>query len=153
MAAKFDENKRQWHLLPIEALEALIEVLEHGAVKYGERNWRTPPYFTRERLTDALRRHQAAIDKGQLVDPDSGLLHAAHAACMALFQLQYEIQGWFGATEPEAEPSPTTDQVLTQRWENVPPKLDQQQHVAYAPLRKPEKNSSGTWSLMYPPSD
>jgi hypothetical protein len=98
-------NKRLWHLLPVEALEETIKVLEFGAKNRGENEWRTPPYFTRETITDALKRHQAEIDKGNLTDTESGLLHGAHIVCCALFQLQYDLKGWFQPSLPDSETS------------------------------------------------
>lgn len=100
MATKYDTQKRRWSLLPIRALEAVIDILEHGATKYGDDNWKTPPLFTRARLTDALRRHQAAIDTGELRDPESGQLHSAHVACVALFQLHYDVHHLFDLPAP-----------------------------------------------------
>ena len=95
MAKKNDDGKLLWHLLPTEALEEIIKVLQYGAEKYSEDNWRTRPYLTRNRIVNASKRHQAAIDKGELYDEETGLLHSAHKACADLFQLYYDIHGMF----------------------------------------------------------
>lgn len=95
MATRKDDNKRQWHLLPIEAIEEIIKVLEFGVKKYSENNWRTAPYLTRHQITNSMKRHQAAIDKGELYDSESRLLHSAHVTVNALFQLHYDLKGYF----------------------------------------------------------
>lgn len=95
MANRYDDGKRLWHLLPTAATEAVIEVLEYGAKKYGDNNWRTAPFLTRNQIVNSLKRHQAAIDKGELTDPESNLFHSAHVACNALFQLEYERRNYF----------------------------------------------------------
>lgn len=99
MAVRKDSGKRLWHLLPVEAMEEVLKVLEFGAGKYSDNNWRTPPYLTRDQIVNSLKRHQAAIDKGELTDSESGLLHSAHVACNALFQLHYEVKGYFNSAD------------------------------------------------------
>jgi hypothetical protein len=52
-------------------------VLKHGADKYGIRNWRKDQIILSTYVA-ALRRHTNAIARGELIDPESGLPHAAH---------------------------------------------------------------------------
>lgn len=52
-------------------------VLEHGAEKYGYRNWRVDPISLRTYL-GAVQRHIDAMKEGQWLDPDSGQPHFAH---------------------------------------------------------------------------
>jgi hypothetical protein len=84
--AKHDTGKPQWHLLPWRAVEAVVKVLDHGALKYAPDNWRKVDRW-RERYLSATMRHLVAWRCGERDDPESGLPHLAHAACCVLFLL------------------------------------------------------------------
>lgn len=87
---KDDKGKLRWRLLRHSmtlALESVLRVLEYGANKYGEENWKLVEDGQR-RYRDALDRHLAEIDKGIMTDPDTGEHHLAHVATNALFLLQ-----------------------------------------------------------------
>ena len=88
---KHDAEKPRMDLLPFEALEAVAEVLTRGTRKYSDNGWQTVENGERRYLA-ALLRHLAARERGEMTDPESGLLHAAHAATNALFILWFEIQ-------------------------------------------------------------
>ena len=75
---KHDKGKLRLELIPPEAIEMLGEIYTYGAQKYGEGNWTKG--FQPGRLIAAARRHDIALAKGEINDPDSGLPHAAHAA-------------------------------------------------------------------------
>lgn len=79
---KADAGKVQLSLLPFDALEIIARVMEFGALKYGRDNWRNVEAV---RYEDAMLRHFAAIQRGEFADPESGLPHAAHMACCAIF--------------------------------------------------------------------
>lgn len=79
---KFDGGKPDYTLLPFEALEDTVKVLGFGAVKYGRDNWQK---VEPQRYVAAAFRHLVAIAKGEEFDEESGLTHAAHLACCALF--------------------------------------------------------------------
>lgn len=79
---KFDSGKPDYTLLPFEALEDTVKVLGFGAVKYGRDNWQK---VERQRYVAASFRHLVAIAKGEEFDEESGLTHAAHLTCCALF--------------------------------------------------------------------
>lgn len=81
---KDDQGKPRYSLLPLEALEAVVQVLEHGAARYGVGNWRLVP-GARQRYLDACLRHVLAVLRGEDVDKDSGLPHLAHAVSSLLF--------------------------------------------------------------------
>lgn len=70
-----------------QAVQAVIEVAEHGARKYSPDNWLKVPNAL-DRYTDAMLRHLLADLEGEERDKDSGLLHAAHAAWGALARLE-----------------------------------------------------------------
>lgn len=90
---KYDGDKPKMSLLLSGMAAPILEVakvLTFGAKKYAANSWQTLEN-AEERYTDALYRHMNAIHRGELVDPESGLLHAAHVACNAMFLLWFAI--------------------------------------------------------------
>lgn len=83
---KDDAEKLRWSLLPLDAVEEVVKVLEHGAQKYGEENWRKVDN-AEERYWNAAMRHMVAYAK-ETNDPESGLNHLVHAAASLLFILE-----------------------------------------------------------------
>lgn len=90
-------GKLRWSLLPMDAIEYLIRVFEHGAKKYAPRNWErgqawSTPY-------DSLQRHLKAwwlgedYDTGTPEEPGSGLYHLAHVVWNALALLTFQLRG------------------------------------------------------------
>jgi hypothetical protein len=82
---KHDEGKAPMGLLPGDALLKVAEVLAYGAEKYSPGNWRHVKPGSR--YLDAALRHLTAYADGEDNDPESGLSHAAHAACCVLFMI------------------------------------------------------------------
>ena len=91
MTTKDDKNKLPWHLLMkyfTNELTQLVQVLDFGARKYGEANYKTVPNYE-DRYLSALYRHlNAAVADPNSLDPDTGISHYAHVAVNALFLLQ-----------------------------------------------------------------
>jgi hypothetical protein len=88
---KDDAGKRQWSLLELKLVEPVVKVLEYGAHKYARDNWRE--FETDDairRYQEAMLRHVATWQSGQLRDPESNLPHLAHIACCAIFLMHYE---------------------------------------------------------------
>ena len=83
-AKKYDENKSRMDLIPLDTIENVGKILGVGAQKYGENNWQELPNFW-SRYKGALLRHLAAIDRGELLDQESGLPHIDHVLCNAVF--------------------------------------------------------------------
>jgi len=87
---KYDADKLRWHLMPWDQLHQVALVMEHGANKYGEENWKLvvgahPRYF------DAAMRHIVADQASPgSVDAESGISHLAHAVCCLLFMMYFE---------------------------------------------------------------
>lgn len=81
---KYDNGKVRMDLVPLETVESVGKVLTFGAQKYGENSWQNLPDFWK-RYKAALLRHLTAIDKGELIDPESGLPHIDHVLCNAVF--------------------------------------------------------------------
>jgi hypothetical protein len=87
---KFDGGKLPYELLPDDAIEEVVKVLQFGAKKYAPRNWEKGIVFSR--LYGAIRRHGVAWFKGEDNDPETGISHLAHLATEALFALAFAIR-------------------------------------------------------------
>ncbi len=85
---KGDAGKPTFSLIDGEFEAGLARVLTTGAAKYGDENWKrcTTPWRT---YYSALRRHLAALQRGEAADPETGESHVYHAACCLMFL------GWF----------------------------------------------------------
>lgn len=82
-ADRHNEGKLRYTLTCPHAIEEMVKTLEYGATKYPPDNWKKGfPYL---QIMDSLYRHLEAIRKGHDKDPESGLLHAAHAMSNAMF--------------------------------------------------------------------
>lgn len=88
---KFDNGKAPWDLLPFDAVEQIVRVLEFGAGKYGAYNWSKG--MDHSRLFAAAMRHLTAHWRGENADPETGLSHLAHAGCCLLFLIAYQLRG------------------------------------------------------------
>jgi hypothetical protein len=90
------------------AIEAVSHVSHFGATKYAWRGWENVDDGI-NRYTDAMVRHLITEGKGETLDPDSGLLHAAHTAWNALARLelilkeQEELENWAMMSEEAKE--------------------------------------------------
>jgi hypothetical protein len=81
--SKFDQEKPRMDLLDPKFLEGVASVLTFGANKYAAHNWRKG--ISVSRLIAASYRHLGAINKGEDLDPESGLPHAYHLGCCVMF--------------------------------------------------------------------
>jgi hypothetical protein len=88
-AVKFDDGKVDWTLVPFEALEGMVQVLEFGAKKYDRWNWTTGGGFKWTRVLASCLRHLFAFMRGEDNDPESGLSHISHCQCNLLFLAYY----------------------------------------------------------------
>lgn len=84
---KFDGQKTRYELLPPFAIEQMAKVLTLGANKYGDRNWENGINWSR--IIGAIKRHTAAIERGEDYDLETGLLHSAHLLCEAGFLTEF----------------------------------------------------------------
>lgn len=93
--AKLDAGKPSLYRGAIDyfprAIDAVARVSTFGAKKYDWKGWETVPEGF-ERYSDAMVRHLIAEGKGEVLDSDSGLLHAAHAAWNALARLELKLR-------------------------------------------------------------
>lgn len=90
-AKKFDNGKVMMELLPLPVMEEVAKVLTFGAKKYAPNGWQKLPN-AEERYLGAMLRHLSAIQKGESVDPESGLPHINHVACNAMFLTYFEME-------------------------------------------------------------
>lgn len=82
-------KKTPLRLIPWVSIVALARVMQLGANKYGEANWRDK----KPRITvyvEAAMRHLLAYLDGQNIDPESGESHLAHAMANAAILLDAE---------------------------------------------------------------
>lgn len=86
---KFDAGKLDYTLVPFEAVDEIVKVLMFGAQKYDRHNWKLVDNAEQRYLAAAFR-HITAYNKGELVDPETGVSHLAHAGCCILFLLALE---------------------------------------------------------------
>ena len=88
---KWDGDKRRYDLLPVEALDAIVDVYTYGARKYGDRNWEKGMSWSR--VYAAVLRHLTAFWGKEDIDEDSQMLHLALAATDIQFLLDYQLKG------------------------------------------------------------
>lgn len=92
--AKLDYGKNRLGLVLFDfarALQAIGAVGTYGAKKYADHGWVAVPMGV-DRYTDAMFRHLMKEAEGELLDADTKLRHAAHAAWNALARLDLIIR-------------------------------------------------------------
>lgn len=80
---RFNQGKPRWSLVDFDALEAMVRVLEFGATKYSDHNWKKGLKTTE--IVESLLRHTFAYLRGEDIDPESKLPHIGHILCNAMF--------------------------------------------------------------------
>ena len=88
---KSDTGKRRFSLFPLEAVFAIVDVLEYGARKYAPGNWRHVSN-AKQRYYDAAMRHLMAWGSDEKLDSESGHPHLAHAACCLVLLIALELE-------------------------------------------------------------
>lgn len=92
--AKLDDGKNRLGLVLhgfCNALWLVSEVGTHGANKYSPGGFLSVPDGV-QRYTDAMYRHLLKEAQGELTDPDTELMHAAHSAWNALARLELMLR-------------------------------------------------------------
>lgn len=92
--AKLDAGKLRAGLVLggfARALREVSAVGTYGANKYTPNGWMQVPNGV-ERYTDAMHRHLLSEASGEARDPDTEILHAAHAAWNALARLDLIVR-------------------------------------------------------------
>lgn len=99
--AKLDAGKNRLGLVFLafaRSLEAVGAVGTYGANKYTDNGWIDVPDGI-NRYTDAMLRHLLKEAIGEVHDPDTGIVHAAHTAWNALARLDLMLRN----KQPENE--------------------------------------------------
>ena len=88
-AVRFDSEKIRYDLLEPFAIRELSKVYTNGAKKYADHNWLKGMKWSR--CIASLKRHIAAFEAGEDIDPDPlmGTYHMANAAWNCLTLLSY----------------------------------------------------------------
>ena len=84
---RFNQGKLRYDLLHPIAQDGLVRVLTKGAEKYSPRNWEKGMAWSN--VIASLKRHLAAIEKGEDFDAETGELHIDHLQCNAHFLSAY----------------------------------------------------------------
>lgn len=92
---KYDAGKPRMDLLDPSFTEGVASVLTFGAQKYAADNWRGGIQYSR--TIAAIHRHLASIQKGEDIDPESGLPHVYHIGCNVQFL------GWMMQNRPDMD--------------------------------------------------
>ena len=85
---KNDQYKSRVDLIDPEFINEVGCILHMGAEKYNEYNWINGMAWSRP--TAALLRHLGAWQRGEDLDPESGLSHLAHVAANVMFLMNYQ---------------------------------------------------------------
>jgi hypothetical protein len=80
---RYNADKMRWALVDFDALEDMVRVLEFGAKKYSDNNWKNGLKTTE--IFESMMRHLTAYLRGEDNDPESGLPHTGHLLCNAMF--------------------------------------------------------------------
>lgn len=88
---KFDSKKLRYDLIPPEFLKEIAKVYTYGANKYKEGNWQKvdDPH---KAYVGAAMRHLEAFRQGEMNDPESTLMHLAHAATNLSFLISLKTK-------------------------------------------------------------
>lgn len=86
-AMRHNNGKIRYELIPTHLLESTARVFEYGATKYEPNNWAKPQPYTQ--VIGCLKRHLAAIERGEDIDQESNQRHIGHIICNALMLEHY----------------------------------------------------------------
>lgn len=91
------DGKIRWELVPLDLIEWVAKVYTFGATKYKAYSWQhigKTEDGTNEfqRYKAALLRHLVAHEKGEFLDPESGLPHLAHVLWNAIAMLYFGLK-------------------------------------------------------------
>jgi hypothetical protein len=132
---RYNEGKRKWSLVPWNALEEVVKVLEQGATKYAPFNWQKGLSWTE--TYESLQRHAVSWISGEDKDKESGNHHMAHVAVNALFLL------WFWLTEKG------TDDRYKDNNNNKEDDVDRQRKAIARSFWEASRNTNGWHALEH----
>lgn len=98
LGSRDNEGKPRFDLIPadMERIKALIYTL--GSIKYEDRNWEKGMKFST--ILASLRRHVNALERGEDIDPDTGIAHFGSVIVNA------EMLGTMMKAHPELDDRP-----------------------------------------------
>lgn len=85
--ARFNDGKPDLALIPLIGLEDAARVFTYGSKKYAAWNWAKGMAWSVP--VACMMRHLAAMQRGEEIDPESGLPHVGHIMCNALMLATY----------------------------------------------------------------
>lgn len=80
---RHNNGKSRWGLVDFDALLPMVEVLEFGAQKYADHNWKKG--LPTIEICESMMRHLTAYMRGEDIDSESGKPHVGHILCNAMF--------------------------------------------------------------------
>lgn len=80
---RFNTGKPRWGLVHYKSIEPLVRVLEAGARKYSDNNWKKG--LVPREVLECMQRHLAALMDGETHDKETGEPHIGHVMCNAMF--------------------------------------------------------------------
>ena len=86
---KYDKDKLDWTLLPINEVEEIVKVLDFGKQKYSAHAWKGVEN-AEQRYLSATYRHLVEYTKGNKIDEESGLSRLSHLATNIIFLMWFE---------------------------------------------------------------
>jgi hypothetical protein len=90
---KADQAKAPMGDLDLGVLAVVARVFGHGNAKYAEDNHLKPSTASVRRYVGACLRHLEARQRGEMIDPDSGLPHLGHAIASLMIALRHDSLG------------------------------------------------------------
>lgn len=106
-AEKHDTGKLRLSLVPPNGVEAVARVMQFGERKYAAHNFLEGEGLGVTRMIEAAMRHISQHNRGEDLDPESGLLHLAHAGAELLMALEtIHVHGWKGDERPACYKQP-----------------------------------------------
>jgi hypothetical protein len=87
---KADRGKPGMGGLDLGVLALVARVFDHGNRKYAEDNHLKMNVATLRRYAGACLRHLEARQRGEMLDPESGLPHLAHAIASLMIALRHD---------------------------------------------------------------
>ncbi len=102
---RYNAGKRDFSLIPNDALAYLADLFTIGARKYAPRNWERGMAYSN--VIKSLDRHWMAFKSGEDRDAESTLYHMVHVVWNAMALLTYQLRG-IGEDDRYKNPLPPT---------------------------------------------
>lgn len=88
-ALRFNSGKVPYNLIPTHLLEPAAMVFQWYADQHEGDVWWWAKGMPWTKVIACMKRHLAAIERGEDIDPESGLPHIGHLMCNALMLEHY----------------------------------------------------------------